>query len=191
MLVFHSVTSRVYLIDHIDLICSLHSCWEGFGSFSLVTIPLCFTCSFIYTSACESPIGVCSWGCLWGLSSAPVRNQCGCVAAVWVTGALGAWDTQGSQQEGQQEIWCQLQIGIFQKHCQWLNSKVICHLPLWSLNLVLLQLLTFNMPWGNSRWNEALFAPGSLVEQIFRKLDIFKSPFYDLSHYISSYLEKH
>ena len=100
MLVFHSVASRVYLINHIDLICSLHSCWEGLGSFSLVTIPLCFTCSFIYTSACESPIGVCSWGCLWGLISAPVRNQCGCVAAVWVTGALGARDTQGTSSKG-------------------------------------------------------------------------------------------
>ena len=141
---------------------------EGFGSSSLVTIPLCYNCGFIYTYACESSIGVCSWGCLGVLGSAPVRTRLGHGAAAWITGALGAPGTQGSQQQGQQEIRCQLQIGTCQKQCQWLNSKVICHLPLWRLNLVLMQLLTFNMSWGNSGWNEALWAPGNLEEQVFR-----------------------
>ena len=43
---------------------------------------------------------------------------------------------------------CQLQIGIFQEHCQLLNIKGIYHLPLWRLNAMLL--LTFNNPWGSS-----------------------------------------
>ena len=44
--------------------------------------------------------------------------------------------------------WCQLHIGTYQEHCQWLNNNGVCHLPLWRLNPVLLQLLTFNNPWG-------------------------------------------
>ena len=31
---------RVCLVDHVDLICSLYSWCEGFGSSSLVTLPL-------------------------------------------------------------------------------------------------------------------------------------------------------
>ena len=30
---------------------------------------------------------------------------------------------------------CQLQRGTYQEHCQWLNHKGICHLPLWRLLL--------------------------------------------------------
>ena len=40
-----------------------------------------------------------------------------------------------------QGIWpcrCQLQIGTYQEHCQQLNNKGICHLPLWRLNPMLL-----------------------------------------------------
>ena len=33
---------RVSLVDHVDLICSLYNWWEGFGSSSLVTLPLGF-----------------------------------------------------------------------------------------------------------------------------------------------------
>ena len=32
---------RVCLVDPVDLICRLYSCWEGFGSSSLATLPLC------------------------------------------------------------------------------------------------------------------------------------------------------
>ena len=36
--IFHR--HRVCLVDRVDLICSLYSWWEGFGSSSLVTLPL-------------------------------------------------------------------------------------------------------------------------------------------------------
>ena len=50
--IFHR--HRVCLVDHVDLICSLYSWWEGFGSSSLVTLPLGFNWAFISTSACGS-----------------------------------------------------------------------------------------------------------------------------------------
>ena len=34
-------------------------------------------------------------------------------------------------------VCCQLQIGTCQEHCQWLNNRGICHLPLQRLNPVL------------------------------------------------------
>ena len=81
--------------------------------------------------------------------------------------------------------------GTYQEHCQWLNNKGICHLHLQRLNPMLLYLLTFNNPWGSSGWSEALCAPGNLVGQVFRELDVFSNRFYDLNPCISSYLEKH
>ena len=45
---------------------------------------------------------------------------------------------------------CQLQVGTCQKPCQGLNNKRTCHLPLWRLKPVLLQLVTFN-PWREFR----------------------------------------
>ena len=63
---------------------------------------------------------------------------------------------------------CQLQIGTYQEHCQRLNNKGFCHLPLWRLSPMLLWLLTFNNPQGSSGWSEALCAPGKLVRQVFR-----------------------
>ena len=100
--IFHR--HRVCLVNHVDLICHLYSWWEGFGSSSLDTLPLGFNCGFISTSACGSSTGVCSWGCLRGLGSAPVRARCGGGAATWVTGALAAIGTQGSWWLAQQEI---------------------------------------------------------------------------------------
>ena len=70
--IFHR--HRVCLVDHMDLIRSLYSWWEGFGSSSLATLPLGFNCGFISTSACGSSIGVCSWGCPGGLGFAPEPN---------------------------------------------------------------------------------------------------------------------
>ena len=35
--IFHR--HRVCLLDRVDLICSLYSWWEGFGSYSLATLP--------------------------------------------------------------------------------------------------------------------------------------------------------
>ena len=73
--IFHR--HRVCLVDHVDLICSLYSWWEGFGSSSLATLPLGFNCGFVSTSACGSSTGVCSWCCPGGLGFAPVRARCG------------------------------------------------------------------------------------------------------------------
>ena len=55
--IFHR--HRVGLVDHVDLICSLYSSWEGFGS-SLAKLLLVFNCGFISTSACGSSTEVCS-----------------------------------------------------------------------------------------------------------------------------------
>ena len=51
---------RVCLVDRVDLICSLYSWWEGFGSSSLATLPLGFNCAFISTCVCGLSTGVCS-----------------------------------------------------------------------------------------------------------------------------------
>ena len=53
--IFHR--HRVCLVDCVDLICSLYSWWEGFGSSSLATLPLGFNCGFISTSICGSSAG--------------------------------------------------------------------------------------------------------------------------------------
>ena len=45
--IFHR--DRGCLVDRVDLICSLYSWWEGFGSSSLATLPLGFSCGFIST----------------------------------------------------------------------------------------------------------------------------------------------
>ena len=104
--IFHR--HRVCLVDRVDLICSLYSCWEGFGSSSLATLPLGFNCGFIYTSACGS------WGLLlrlpWGLGFAPVRARCGGGAAAWVAGVRAAPGTQGSWWLGHQETQCSRRV---------------------------------------------------------------------------------
>ena len=102
---------RVCLVFHVDLIYSLYSWWEGFGSSSLATLSLGFNCGFISTSAWGSSTGVCSWGCPGGLGFAPVRARCGGGAAAWVSGVLAAPGTQGNWQLGQQEIQCFRRVG--------------------------------------------------------------------------------
>ena len=54
--IFHR--HRACLVDHVDLLCSLYSWWEGFGSSSLAALPLGFNCGFISTSTCGSSTGV-------------------------------------------------------------------------------------------------------------------------------------
>ena len=93
LFIFHR--HRVCLVDRVDLICSLYSWWEAFGSSSLATLPLSFNCGFTATSACRSSTRVCSWGCPGGLGLAPVRARCGGGAAAWVPGVLAAPGTQG------------------------------------------------------------------------------------------------
>ena len=88
---------RVCLVNRVDLVFSLYSCCEGFGS------ALVFNCGFVSTCACGSSTGVCSWGCPGGLG-------CGGVAAAWVAGVLAAPGTQESWGLGQQEIQCSRRV---------------------------------------------------------------------------------
>ena len=67
----------------------------GFGSSSLVTLPLGFNCGFVSNSVCGSSTGVCSWGCPGGLGFVSVMTRCGGGAAVWVAVVLAAPGTQG------------------------------------------------------------------------------------------------
>ena len=106
--IFHR--DRVCLVDHVDLIFSLYSWQEGFGSSSLGTLPPGFNFSFISTSACGSTTGVCSWGCPGGFGFVPVKARCGGSTAAWVTGVLAALGTQGSWRLGQQEMQCSRRI---------------------------------------------------------------------------------
>ena len=65
--------------------------WEGFGSYSLATVPLGFNCGFISISAYGWSTWVCSWGFPGGLGFAPVRARCGGGAAA---GSQGFWQHQ-------------------------------------------------------------------------------------------------
>ena len=87
--IFHR--HRVCLVNHVDLICSLYSWWEGFRSSSLATLPLGFNCGFISTSACGSSTGVCSWGCPGGLEFALWGSG---VEVVQLIGLQGFWQHQ-------------------------------------------------------------------------------------------------
>ena len=78
----------------------LYSWWEGFGSSSLVTLPLGFNRDFILTSGYGLSTGVCSWGCPGGLGFAPVKARYGGSAAARATGVLEIPGTQGSWQLG-------------------------------------------------------------------------------------------
>ena len=95
---------RVYLVNCVDLIWTLYSWWESFGSCSLATLPLGFNCGFISTSACGLSTVVCSWGCPGGLGFVLVRARCGVGAATWVAGVLAAPGTRGWWL-GKQEIY--------------------------------------------------------------------------------------
>ena len=106
--IFHG--HRVCLVDHVDLICSLYSWWEGFGSCSLSTLLLCFNCHFISASACQSYTGVCSLGFPGGLGFASVRARCGGGAAAWVVGILTAPSIQRGWQLRQWEIECSRRV---------------------------------------------------------------------------------
>ena len=100
--IFHR--HRVCLVDCVDLICSLYSWQEDFGSSCLATLPLGFNYVSFSTSACGLSTGVFSRGCLGGLGFAPVRARCGGGAAAWVTRVLAAPDTERRWQLEQQEI---------------------------------------------------------------------------------------
>ena len=60
---------RFCLVAHVDLICSLYSWWEGFGSSFLATLPLGFNCGFISTALhVGGPVGFAPEGALEDLS---------------------------------------------------------------------------------------------------------------------------
>ena len=48
---------KVCLADHVDLICSLYSWWEGFGSSSLATLILGFNCGLFLPLHVDHPLG--------------------------------------------------------------------------------------------------------------------------------------
>ena len=48
---------RVCLVDRVDLICSLYSWWEGFGSSFLATLPLGFNCGLFPPLYMDRPLG--------------------------------------------------------------------------------------------------------------------------------------
>ena len=82
---------RVCLVDCVDLICSLYSRWEGFGSSFLATLPLGFNCGFISTSACESSTGFAPEAALEDLNL-PQRGPG--VEVVQLLGSQGFWQHQ-------------------------------------------------------------------------------------------------
>ena len=53
--IFHR--HRVCLVDRMDLICSLYSCWEGLGFSSLATLPLGFNCVLFPPLHVGRPLG--------------------------------------------------------------------------------------------------------------------------------------
>ena len=101
--IFHR--HRVCLVDCVDLICSLYSWQEDFGSSWLATLPRGFNYVSFSTSACGLSTGVFSRGCLGGLGFAPVRARCGGGAAAWVAWVLAEPGTQGSWGLGKQDIY--------------------------------------------------------------------------------------
>ena len=156
--IFHR--HRVCLVYHVDLICSLYSWWEGFGSSCLATLPLGFSCGLFPLVHVGCPLGFCSWGCPGGLGSAPVRARDGRGAAAWLAGVLEARGTQGSWRLGQQEIQCSRRVwqpalaNTLQYSClenplpAWIYLRLllpVAVLPQWELRMKVAQLLGL---WG-------------------------------------------
>ena len=79
----------VCLVDHVYLICSWYSWWEGFGSSS--TLPLGFNCGFISTSACGSSTGFAPEASLKDLDLPLWRPG---VEVVQLLGLQGFWQHQ-------------------------------------------------------------------------------------------------
>ena len=98
--IFHR--HRVYLVDHVDLICSLYSWWEGLGTCSIGSLPLGFNCGFISTSPCGRPLRFVPEAVLEDLGL-PLWGSC--VEVVQLLGSQGFWkhqvlrgvDSQGSR----------------------------------------------------------------------------------------------
>ena len=82
---------------------------------------------------------------------------------------------------------CQLQIGTCQDH---LPATKQGPLPSSHAETVpcATEIVDLQQPRGSSRWSEALCAPGNLVEQLFRELDISRHQFHAPNPLFSSYL---
>ena len=107
--IFHR--HRVCLVDRVDLICSLYSWWEGFGSSFLAILLLGFDCGFISTSTCGSSTGVQFLRLPWK------AQVCPCEAQVWkwcsCLGHRVSGSTEHSEQlEAKAAITTVLQKGI-------------------------------------------------------------------------------
>ena len=85
--IFHR--HRVCLVDRVDLICSLYSWREGFGSSSLSILPLGFNCGFI-SSSVSHPQGFVPEAALEALGVHPSEGQ------VWRRCRCLGWRASGS-----------------------------------------------------------------------------------------------
>ena len=119
--IFHR--HRVCLVDHVDLIHSLYSWWEGFWVFFLShTVPRFQLWLYLH---------LCMWvvhrslllRCPEGLGFASLSARCGHGAASWVTGALAAPGTQGSWWLGQQEICCSIRVATHSTTLAWRTPR--------------------------------------------------------------------
>ena len=89
----------VFLVDCVDLICSLYSWWEGFGSSSLATLWLGFNSGLRPPLHVSYPLGFAPEASLEDLVC-PCEGRCGSGRAAWVSGVLAAAGTQESWQLG-------------------------------------------------------------------------------------------
>ena len=72
----------VCLVDHVDLICSLYSWWEDFGSSSFAALPLSFNCGFFPPLHLSHPLGFAPEASLKDLglpSEGQVWRWCSCL----------------------------------------------------------------------------------------------------------------
>ena len=88
-----------------------------------------------------------------------------CVISVgrsWALAEFKSWPCGFKSQTG--FFFIDYKLALSKNICQWLsNNKGICHLPLRTLSLVLLQLLTFDTTWRQFRVeSEALCGPEKL-----------------------------
>ena len=105
-----------------DLICSLYSWWEGFGSSSLATLPLGFICGFISTSTVGDLLGIVPEALLEGLCL-PLRGagvELG-LQGFWQHQLLKGFGGQGSRKysalEGYgNQYWPQFQYSCLENH---------------------------------------------------------------------------
>ena len=84
--IFHR--HRVCLVDCVDLICSLYSEWEGFGSSFLATLPLGFNVVLFPPLHVGRPLGFTPEAALEGLGL-PLRGPG--VEVVQLLGSQGFW----------------------------------------------------------------------------------------------------